>query len=218
VGDPGVRGGGDHAGGLVQCVMDEAGRASHADPVDGDDRHFGVDALAEDGDLPSTVTRPSPIRSSQTRRLPKPARASTFCSRVCAASSALPWTAGAIWARSVDVGRETGTPTQPHLEVAQGVGPGRKSSTAVAGRAGRGRGAPRTVRSSRRGPVDPAPRRGPPPRCSALVEKAHHAVHIHPRRAQICERTQAAVGHDGEGLEGGRRQAVGHLRLAKRST
>jgi len=32
--------------------MDEAGRASHADPVDGDDRHFGVDALAEDGDLP----------------------------------------------------------------------------------------------------------------------------------------------------------------------
>ena len=69
-------------GRFVEQVVDEARGGRHRDAVDGDPvRRRGRPAGRARPVAPSTVTRPSAIRSSQTRRLPNPARASTFCRR-----------------------------------------------------------------------------------------------------------------------------------------
>ena len=78
----GVVGGGDHAGRLVQQVVDEPGsrpRWARRRPRPG--RASGSTRRPSTATSPLTVTRPSAIRSSHTRRLPRPARASTFWSR-----------------------------------------------------------------------------------------------------------------------------------------
>src|ERR1700728_4122774 len=70
---------------------------------------------------PLTLTRPSAINSSQARRLPRPTRANTFCSRwpsaspSAAASSGEPAFPSGIGARA-----------QALLEFLHGVGPGQE--------------------------------------------------------------------------------------------
>ena len=76
-----IVGGGDHAGRLVQQVVDEPGTTPTAAPSTSTRSCSGSTRRPSTATSPLTVTRPSAIRSSQTRRLPSPARARTFCSR-----------------------------------------------------------------------------------------------------------------------------------------
>ena len=187
----GVGGGGDHAGRLVQQVVDEAGRHRHRHAVDRDrGRGRGRPAGRARPRSPLTVTRPAAISSSQTRRLPKPARArpSGGARRRLRRLGRRRRPAPASAAQSASA---TGSARPAGLlELARHLGAGQE----VLDRGqllerGRGPGAPRTGRWCRRGRAGPGPRRGPPPRCSPAARAGGpRRRRSRPRSAEIWAR------------------------------